>query len=140
MHSLPARALRTAGAAAAAPSSRSSATASSSARIGDEPWEAEQRAINRQAHRLECEAALAAWPTITLARRHGETMVGTTAYATHGDAMSHGDAPYFTNELIKLTDEPLLSADVCSAIIEETEARGVALGWGSRYTLQVRSI
>lgn len=125
-----------------AASSRKSTTA----RAGDEPASgrvtvnhdallASQLALNAAEHERECDAGLAAWPSITCAA--AATAVGTVARSVRSDSLlSPNNEPFGTRDLVHVTTDAVLPPDVCSAIIAEAEAIGAARGWASRYTLQ----
>ena len=96
---------------------------------------ASEMALNAADHERECTAGLLQWPTI--AATQDAVPVATTPYSVHSDSLfSEGNAPYGSRALAHVTNEPLLSADECAAMITEAEARGKAVGWGSRYTNQ----
>jgi len=94
-----------------------------------------EKALSTAAHESECADGLLQWPSIAAAA--GAVPVATTPHHVHSDSLfSAGNVPHGTRALVHVTNEPLLSADACVAIVGEAEARGDASGWGSRYTNQ----
>jgi hypothetical protein len=94
-----------------------------------------QLALNAAEHQRECEAGLAAWPSIATAA--GATPVGTLPRSVRSDSLlSPNNEPFRTRDLVHITTAPVLAPDACAAIVAEAEATGNAHGWASRYTLQ----
>lgn len=48
-------------------------------------------------------------------------------------AVSEGNTPYGSDELLRLSQAPLLSEDECERLIELMEAHGASNGWDARY-------
>ena len=92
-------------------------------------------ALNVAEHERECTAGLQLWPTI--ANADESHPVATTPHLVHSDSLfSVDNVPYRTRALAHVTNEPLLAADECAALVTEAETHGSAAGWGSRYTNQ----
>ena len=96
---------------------------------------ASEIALNAADHERECTDGLLQWPSIAATDK--ASPVATRPYNVHSESLlSVGNAPYGSCALVHVTNEPLISADDCAAMIAEAETRGDAFGWGSRYTNQ----
>jgi len=85
-------------------------------------------AANTEEHARDCAAGLLAWPTISHPTDH--PAVTTTAHGVKTDSLiSPGNAPFFSRDLVHVTDTALLSADMCKTIIDEAEEYARQNGW-----------
>ncbi|KAJ1623692.1 hypothetical protein T492DRAFT_289632 [Pavlovales sp. CCMP2436] len=102
----------------------------------------EQLALDAAQHLAECAAGFHRWPTIADAVDEETSLraARTTPHSVHSDSVvSPRNTPFLTRELVRMTEEPVLAAEECAAIVREAEARGEAVGWQSRFTLQASS-
>eukprot|EP00966_Prymnesium_polylepis_P298543 6899091-Prymnesium_polylepis.1 len=65
----------------------------------------------------------------------GAYRAGWEPHRAPADAVSPGNEPYGTRNLLLRSAGPLLSTDECASLVDEMEAHGAACGWDQRYPL-----
>jgi hypothetical protein len=60
---------------------------------------------------------------------------GWDLFSAPADAVSPGNEPYATSELLRRSRGPLLSETECTSLVDAMEAHGATQGWDQRYPL-----